>query len=295
VDLIVQPGDGLDGVLQAVRDAKKSIDITIFRLDRVELVKALEDAVARGVAVRALIAHTNGNSEKALRKLEQRLLAGGVTVARSADDLPRYHGKLLILDSTTLYLLGFNYTKLDLRSRSFGLVVEDNQVVKEAVRVFEADLLKQAFVPLANGSLVVSPENSRQKLSEFIEGARHQLLIYDGKLSDTRILKLIEARARAGVDVRILGRCSKGARLTCEKLPKLRLHIRSIIRDGEQAFIGSQSMRKLELDGRREVGIITAHKPSARRLQAVFEEDWAVTETGKAAQKGEGKEAATVS
>lgn len=292
MDLIVQPADGLEPVLKAIEAAKKSVDLTIFRLDRPEVVKALEAAVARpGVAVRALIAHTNGNSEKALRKLELRLLEAGVTVARSADDLPRYHGKLLVIDGTTLYLLGFNYTKLDLRSRSFGLVVEDDQVVKEALRLFEADALKQAYVPAASGSLIVSPENSRQRLSEFIEGAKSQLLIYDGKLSDTRLLKLIEARARGGVEVRVIGRCSKAARITCEKLPKLRLHIRCVIRDGEQAFLGSQSMRKLELDGRREVGIITGHRPSVRRMQAIFEEDWALTATGKAA-KGEVKEAA---
>ena len=32
--------------------------------------------------------------------------------------------------------------------------------------------------------------------------------------------------------------------------------MRAIIRDGAEAFIGSQSLRKLELEGRREVGII---------------------------------------
>lgn len=280
MNLIVQPGDALEAVLQGINEAGKSIDLTVFRLDRTDVVKALEAAVARGVVVRALIAHTNGNSEKALRKLELRLLEAGVTVARSADDLPRYHAKLLVVDATRMYLLGFNYTKLDLRSRSFGLIVDDDQVVKEAIRLFDADLLKQPYVPSAAGNLVVSPENSRQKLSEFIKAAESQLLIYDGKLSDRRMVKLIEERARAGVDVRVLGRCSKTARVACEKLPKLRLHVRCIIRDGEQAFVGSQSMKKLELDGRRELGIITAHRQSVRRMQAIFEEDWALTGAG---------------
>lgn len=290
--LLIQPQDGVAPLVAAIKKAKKNVDIVIFRFDRAEIEEALKDAAERGVSVTALIAYANTGGEKGLRKLEMRLLEAGVTVARSADDLLRYHGKLVVIDGTTLHLLGFNYTKLDLRSRSFGLVVEDDQVVKEALRLFEADLLKQAYVPSANGSLVVSPENSRQKLSEFIEGAKSQLLIYDGKLSDTRMLKLIDARARAGVEVRVLGRCSKSARILCEKLPKLRLHIRSVIRDGEQAFIGSQSMRKLELDGRREVGIIVAHRQSVRRMQAIFEEDWALTDAGKAALKAEAKEAA---
>src|SRR5688500_7148452 len=106
--------------MKAVRRAKKNIDIVIFRFDRPELEKALEEAVQRGVVVRALIAHTNRGGEKILRKLETRMLAAGITVARTADDLPRYHGKMMIVDDT-LFVFGFNYTKLDIeKSRSFG-------------------------------------------------------------------------------------------------------------------------------------------------------------------------------
>jgi hypothetical protein len=50
-------------------------------------------AVTRGVSVRALIAHTNRAGEENLRKLEMRLLAAGVTVARTTGDLVRYDGK----------------------------------------------------------------------------------------------------------------------------------------------------------------------------------------------------------
>ena len=64
VKLIIQPDDGLTPLVKAVRNAKKTIDIVIFRFDRVELEKALEAAVARGVVVRALIAHTNRGGEK---------------------------------------------------------------------------------------------------------------------------------------------------------------------------------------------------------------------------------------
>ena len=78
--LITQPDDGLMPLLNAVRKAKKTIDVVIFRFDRLELEKAIEAAVARGVVVRALIAHTNRGGDKVLRKLELRLLEAGVTL-----------------------------------------------------------------------------------------------------------------------------------------------------------------------------------------------------------------------
>src|SRR5688572_6988434 len=139
VNLLIQPDDGLTPLLQAVRQAKTKIDILIFRFDRAELEKALEAAVARGVLVRALIAHTNRGGEKRLRKLELKMLAAGLQVARTADDLLRYHGKMMIIDDA-LYLLGFNYTKLDIeKSRSLGVITKDARLVKEATALFDAD------------------------------------------------------------------------------------------------------------------------------------------------------------
>src|ERR1041384_5613383 len=96
--LIVQPEDGIKPVVAAIEQAQKSIDIGIFRLDRGEIAKALKAAVARGVPVRTLIAHTNRGGDKRLRKLEQSLLDNGAIVARTDDDLCRYHNKMMIVD-----------------------------------------------------------------------------------------------------------------------------------------------------------------------------------------------------
>src|SRR5258707_1195096 len=57
--LIVQPTDGAAPLLKAIKQAKKSIEIVIFRFDQTEVAHALEDAAERGVFVHALIAFTN--------------------------------------------------------------------------------------------------------------------------------------------------------------------------------------------------------------------------------------------
>ena len=273
--LIIQPGDGGTPVVNAIDKARKTIDIVIFRFDRSDIEKALHAAVKRGVVVRALIAHTNKGGEKNLRKLELRLLEAGATVARTADDLTRYHGKLMIVDGGVLHIYGFNYTKLDIeKSRSFGIVTRDTRLVSEAQRLFEADALRQNYTP-SHRRLVVSPENSRALLTAFIKGARKQLLIYDAQVSDNGIQKLLQERAKAGVEIRIIGRLEKSLdAIRVRRLTDLRLHVRAIVRDGREAFVGSQSLRRLELEGRREVGIIIKNAAIVRRIQAVFEADW---------------------
>ena len=272
-------------LLNAVRKAKKTIDIVIFRFDRLELEKAIEAAVARGVVVRALIAHTNRGGDKVLRKLELRLLEAGVTVARTADDLPRYHGKMMIVDGT-LYVFGFNYTKLDIeKSRSFGVATSDKRLVKEAASLFEADRTRQPYSP-NHDRLVVSPETSRELLTSFIRHAKKQLLVYDQQVSDNLIQRVIQDRVRAGVEIRIIGKLEKTMPgVDVRKLPDLRLHVRAIVRDGTTAFVGSQSLRKLELDGRREVGVIVTDTRVVKRIQAVFEADWAQAGGVKGAAK----------
>jgi cardiolipin synthase A/B len=287
VDLIIQPDDGLTPLLQAIRHAKTRIDILIFRFDRSELEKALEAAVGRGVVVRALIAHTNRGGEKILRKLELKMLEKGAIVARTADDLLRYHGKMMVVDDE-LYVFGFNYTKLDIeKSRSLGIITRDPKLIKEAVTLFEADSTRQPYVP-THDRLVVSPETSRKILKDFIDGAKKQLLIYDAKVTDRMMVKALEARVKDGVEVRVLGKVGKSASgIDARKMPGLRLHVRAMVRDNSAAFVGSMSLRKLELDGRREVGVIVNDASIVKRMQEVFEADWQKTMT-----KAEVKEAA---
>ena len=287
MELIVQPDDGLEPVLARVNRAKKTLDVIIFRFDLRPLEKALEAAVARGVVVRALVAHTNRGGEKRLRQLEQRMLEAGATVSRTADDLVRYHGKMLIIDRAELHVYGFNFTAVDLKSRSFGLIVRERRIVQEALRLFEADAAKQDFEPTLD-ALVVSPENAREQLATFIKRAKKQLLIWDPKVSDLQMIRLLQQRTRAGVDVRVLGKVGKrGAGIAAGKYPGKRLHVRAMIRDGDTAFVGSQSLRALELDGRREVGLVTRDPKVVKRLVEIYEKEWAATGAGRKESQAE--------
>jgi phosphatidylserine/phosphatidylglycerophosphate/cardiolipin synthase-like enzyme len=285
VKLIVQPDDGLEPVLESMQRARKTLDLIIFRLDSKEIEKAATAAVTRGVNVSALIAHTHSGPSKRLRELELRLLGKGVTVTRTGSELVRYHHKLIVVDREELHVYGFNYTTADLKSRSFGIVTKNKPLVQEALRLIEADTTRQEFESTAEG-LVVSPDNAREQLANFIKRAKKSLAIYDPKLTDTQMVRLLNVAAKAGVDIRVIGKVSKRAKnLRVQKMPDMRLHVRAMIRDGDTVFVGSQSLRALELDARREVGLIARDAAVVKRFQETFEEDWAKTELGKKEQK----------
>ena len=285
--LFIQPESGIEPIVDALNKAKKSIQILVFRIDRTEIEKALVDAVARGVSVQALIAYTNRGGDKNLRRFEMRLLERGITVTRTADDLVRYHGKMFIIDGKELYLLAFNYTHLDIGlSRSFALAITESKLVAEAIKLFECDSKR---VPYQAGSddFVVSPVNAREQLMKFIQGAKKQLLMYEMKVSDRDFsansmdavsdrdfIALLNEKVAQGVDVRIIGtKATKGRGLPTRALP-MRLHARAILRDGSSAFLGSQSLRKLEMEARREVGVLCHDAKIVKQMIGVFDKDW---------------------
>jgi cardiolipin synthase len=281
--LITQPEEGLAPLLTALKRAKKTIDVVIFRIDLPEIEDALAAASTRGVVVRALIAHTNKGGAQQLRKLEQRMLKRGVTVCRTDDEMVRYHGKVMIVDGRAAYILGFNVTSADLKSRSFGVVVKSRKIVKELAKLFESDANRTDFTPRVQ-DLIISPENARSRLQAFLQKARVSLDIYDPQVSDDEMLTLLAKKAARGVRIRILGSLEKKwakSGFYARAYPGKRLHVRAIVRDGRRLFIGSQSLRKLELDHRREVGVIIRERKLVKSVERIFKTEWKQATKGK--------------
>lgn len=284
--LLVQPEDGIEPVLEAVEGAERTIDMYVFRLAHRKLERAIADAVTRGVAVRALIAHLNGSGDATLRALESRLLAIGVTVSRTDEDLLRYHGKMMIVDGAALYVLGYNFNRRDIeRSRSLGLVTGRKDLVAEARRLFEADFDRKTYTPKLD-TFVVSPLNSRASLLALLESATRRLLIYDSRLTDNLMQRVLERRALAGVKVCVIGKVEKQLRAVQVAPYPGRLHLRAIVQDDQRAFVGSQSLRRPELDRRREIGVITDDAGVVKGIRKIFASDWADTPHSR---RGSGK------
>jgi cardiolipin synthase len=282
IKLIVEPADGAAPLLTVIKGAKTSVEIAVFRFDRKDIETALKAAADRGVKVTALIAFANRGGEQGLRKLELRCLDAGIIVARTSDDLVRYHDKYILIDRRVLCMQSFNFTHLDIdHSRGFGIVTTNPHWVREAARMFRADCTRTKYAPKTE-TFVVSPANSRKVLGTFLKRAKTQLLIYDPKISDKEMLRILQERAKAGVEIKVIGSVAGRAQFDVQRLGGQRLHTRTIIRDRRQAFVGSQSLRTLELDSRRELGLIVQDAKAVKTMIETFESDWAHANAKKA-------------
>jgi cardiolipin synthase len=109
------------------------------------------------------------------------------------------------------------------------------------------------------------------------------------------MLQLLTGKIAEGLDVRIIGKVESKWRVKIQRRPDERLHIRAIIRDGGRAFLGSQSLRRLELEKRREIGIIIIDAGVIRKTTSIFERDWLLIGAGrKQPKKAEKKDSELV-
>ena len=294
--LIVQPDAGIAPVVTAIKQAKQIVDVLIFRLDRMEIARALEAAVARGVRVRALTAHHQSRRhQESSASWKWSCSQAGVTVSRTADDLVRYHGKMMIVDSRILHVYGFNFTGLDMeKSRSFGIVTKNHKLVNEAIKLFEADFDRQPYTPGVRAPHRQPGERARAP-GRFIKGARKQLLIYDPQVSDDAMLRLITERIKAGVDVRDHrhGRSRSGT----SAARSFRASGCTSARSSATASAPSSAARACAASSSRSGARSASSSPTrvvVEQMQQIFEQDWAQTETGrkeaKKAEKAEKKD-----
>jgi cardiolipin synthase len=281
ISLIVQPGDSFFPIVRAIDKAERSIKLTVFRMDDPIIQRALVEAQARRVRIRILIASSaRGWAEKNQKLLKDARKAGISTKEPSGDrKKARYHYKVMTVDDSVAMVFTFNPTRENLHyTRDFGVELYDPNVTSEINRLFDADWDDVPFNPDPESPLLISPFNSRKKMTAILGAAERSIYIADAKLEDPAILGLLVEKTRSGVEVRVLGDAkhvnSLPPALDSRAIPRFKLHAKCAIVDGARAVIGSMNMRTESFDKRREVSIVVDDADVLKRLNAVFMSDW---------------------
>ncbi len=296
LSLIVQPGDSFFPIVNAIDAAAHNIKMTIFRMNDPIVRDAMSYAVNRGVKVQALVAPASKGWTKKNKKLAEELTKLGVEVriprARK-EKIRRYHYKIMMVDEQMSLILTFNPTQKNLHyARDFGLLIRDPEITTEMNRLFDADWHGEAFKP-KELPLAISPYNSRRKIMELLNSAERSIRIIDAKVEDQQVLGLLLRKASVGCDIKIISRDTYYNEVVpnfhVKKLARYKLHAKCAVVNSKRFFVGSQNLRAVSLDRRREVGLIAEDDAMARKIERVFDEDWeTATEMNAAAEANAG-------
>jgi phosphatidylserine/phosphatidylglycerophosphate/cardiolipin synthase-like enzyme len=292
VDVIVEPDDGVRMITRPIRDATRSIWLTMYLLTNRTIIHDLEYAHASGVQVRVILEpHPYGGTlSDANRYAYNNLLAADIPVHWASPRFRLTHEKSMIVDGTTAYIMTTNFTRAAFKNnREFAVVDHDARDVAALRALFSADWNDRPYAP-RDLNLPVSPADARPLLTALIRSARHTLDVYAEELQDTGMERALAAAARHGVRMRVIlpapSRPDYDARgvaliraagVQVHRLQQsyLYVHAKAIIADGRRAFVGSENLSTASLDHNREVGVIVADPSAIQTLESTFDRDWA--------------------
>lgn len=289
-------------LIDAIRRAETSIDLSIYLFTSKSVTDALKEAAARGVRVRVMLEpEVVGQKDANVAKAEE-LRAAGIEVKDTPPEFSEGnrvdHAKFMLIDNKELLFGTGNIVKSGLgesskpkfNNRDFWVTDKRSESVAEAVQLFNADWNRESTAGINFKHLVVTPDNASQKLFDMIDNAQNRLWVYNQSLNDQTVIdKLIAAKAR-GVDVKVIlndARSSDDKNLTarakleaagipCGFYRKHTLHAKGMVADN-LAYIGSQNFTNGGLYNNREFGQIIAEPAFVKQLSDVFIEDFKTT------------------
>ena len=196
-------------ITEALRHARRSIEVELYEFQRLDLAALLLDAHDRGVAVTAIKDPSERSSRTVWAELEQ----GGVRVlAFPIERLTIDHVKLLIVDGAQAIVGGINWGTASVQNHDFD-VLATGPVVANLERIFLQDLAlagEPAVLPPPSADrgiqvLVTHPgDGIRAAALAAIAAARDSIDIEMFVLSDQLVLDALVAAAQRGAHLRVL-------------------------------------------------------------------------------------------
>ncbi len=292
--LIVLTDDSAQPIVKAIEEAKRSLRVKMFEFSDPKLLNAVIAAKRRGVDVQVMLnpARRSGQRDNEhTRKVLQRKQVE-VRDANPAFDLT--HEKSMVVDEASAFVMSMNWATRNLtETRDYAVVTTGRRDVGEVIDGFDADWHRETFAPARGSHLVWCPGPGRDRICQFIDDARHRLIVQNERFQDTVIIERLVKAAMRGVKVEVMARAphtlkrekliegAGGLRIMDDvgikihKLKHMKLHGKALLADGVAAIVGSINFAAGSLDSRRELAIEVRDDSVVERLQKIARHDWA--------------------
>lgn len=251
--LFIEPEDGKTPLVNYINGSQE-IFMEMYILSDQEIITKLSNAQI------LLEQHPFGGNS--LNQKTKKVLGDKITWSNPSFTLT--HAKFMVFDNQIVCILNMNLTKTAfIKNREYNICSQNPEIVGESKNIFLSDRDRKSYTPKAT-SLVVSPDNARDKLAALINSARNTLDIEMEVLTDPKMLNLLAQKSK-DINVRVI---------TPKKLKSPYIHAKLIIADRARAYVGSVNLTTQSLDQNRELGILVSAPEILDRLETTFEKDW---------------------
>ena len=289
--LVTEPDQGLAPIYRLMASARRSIDLTMYEFEDPAAIALLDQAAARGLAVRVIL--DRNHKQGANTPAHDQLAANGVAVHWANPGYACTHQKTLTVDGATSAVMTLNFTpQYYPTSREFAVITDDPADVAAIETTFAADFADEPVSPPDGDNLVWSPTNAQSSLLGLIASAGASLQVENEEMSDPAVVDALCAAAARGVAVRIAmtdrGKYGRefdrlraaGAGLALYPASAdLYIHAKVVLADygsaGARVFIGSENFSRASLTRNRELGLIISDPGVMAATAATLAGDYA--------------------
>jgi phosphatidylserine/phosphatidylglycerophosphate/cardiolipin synthase-like enzyme len=289
----VLPDAGVVPLVALLASAQVSLRLKMMDFDAPELIEAVAAAGRRGVKARVMFnaAGRGGASDNAAARTA--LQAAGVEVADAPHKLSVVHEKSLVIDDASALVMSCDWAGASLaEARDFAVHTTHRHEVDEIAACFDADWQHLHFKPHGRLRLVWGPLNARERMAEFIDAARHTLVVQNARYQDPVMIERLVRAQRRGVALQLIAHAVHrmeakeittdvgGLRMLDDlgvqvrRLKHQRLHGNMLLADGARVMVGSVNFSPASLDRRRELAIETDDAAVVKALQLTALHDW---------------------
>ena len=199
----------------------------------------------------------------------------------------------MVVDDELAFVKSLNWeTKNFTETRDYAVTTAHANEVAEIVSCFEADWHRKTFDVGKHARLIWCNHNGRDRIAEFIDGAKHTLFIQNERYQDAVIIERLVRAVYRGVKIHVMTRPPHtlkkqklvegvgGIRILNDvgvkvhKLKHLKLHAKMLLADGKRAIVGSINLSPGSFDSRRELAIEVDDRHIVKRLHHVARHDW---------------------
>jgi len=277
--LVVMPDDSAQPILEVIAAAQESLRIKMFLFSDPTLLAAVVAAQKRGVKVRVMLNPARRGGEPENVATRKKLEKAGVEVIDSNPAFSVTHEKSMVVDDELAFVKSFNWkTKNFTETRDYAVTTAHANEVAEIISCFEADWHRKMFDVGKHARLIWCNHNGRERIAEFIDGAKHTLFIQNERYQDAVIIERLVRAVNRGVKIHVMTRpphtLKKEKLVEVHKLKHLRLHAKMLLADEKRAIVGSINLSPGSFDSRRELAIEVDDKHILKRLHHVARHDW---------------------
>lgn len=286
VTLFEEPEDGREPILNAINEAQQSVHVVVYLLSDQEIISSLVAKKEEGLDVKVMLEEHPFGGGNVNTKSKQILENAQIPVQWTDPSFALTHEKAIIIDGNQVFILNQNLTKSAFdKNREYDVFDENLIDAKEVESMFLSDWNRTGFTPIES-NLVISPYNSRAKLSSLIKNAKSEVDVEMEVITDKEILSILEEKAKTAQvmviipDFKKISANEKSARRLEDSGVDVRtistpyIHAKLIVTDDTQAYVGSINFTTQSMDENRELGIILLEDGVLSELTQSFDSDW---------------------